>query len=60
MTNKKFERYLGDGVYAEYDGYHIVLKTSDGITTKNTIFLDDSVFNALIEYKKFIEETFNK
>jgi len=32
------ERYLGDGVYAEYDGFHIILKANDLKTPTDTIF----------------------
>lgn len=39
-------RYLGDGVYASFDGLHIWLKTErDGIT--HEIALDPEVFDAL-------------
>ena len=41
--------YIGDGVYAEYDEYHIIL-TTDG----NKIFLDTEVFRALVEYGKTV------
>jgi hypothetical protein len=37
------KRYLGDGVYAEWDGYHITLTTENGISTTNTIYLDPNV-----------------
>lgn len=39
--------YMGDGVYVDYDGYHIIL-TTEG----NKIFLDPTVFASLIEYAK--------
>ena len=42
--------YLGDGVYAEYDGYHIVLKANDPINPTDTIYLDSHVAQALIEF----------
>lgn len=48
--------YLGDAVYANYDGYHIVLTTEDGYETSNTICLDSDVLYALDEYKKEIVE----
>lgn len=44
-TMKKFEAYLGDAVYAHFDGYHIVLETGC-----NKIFLDHSVVNAFVRY----------
>jgi len=42
--------YLGDGVYALYDGYQITLTTEDGINVTNTIFLDPHVVEALLLY----------
>ena len=37
------KRYLGDGVYVEFDGYQIQLTTSDGESTTNEIFLEPGV-----------------
>lgn len=44
--------YLGDSVYAAYDGYHIVLTTENGRPTdpSNAIALDPYVVRALTEY----------
>lgn len=42
-----FEKmYIGDGVYASFDGYHIVLTTQEG----ETIYLEADVFVNLIKY----------
>jgi hypothetical protein len=47
MTNKdKFSRYLGDGLYAEYDGHQIRLFTPLG----EEVFLDMSTFGDLLKY----------
>jgi len=46
--------YLGDGVYATFDGDEIILTTENGIIITNTIVLDVQVTAALIIYiKKF-------
>lgn len=53
MMASEFEnkKYLGDGVYSVYDGYHIVLTTENGTPTPtNTIFLDPSVVTNLIAH----------
>ena len=42
--------YLGDAVYADHDGYHVVLTTEDGIRVSNTICLEPLVLEALAEY----------
>lgn len=49
MKNKE---YLGDGVYATNDRYNIQLTTEDGQNVHNTIFLEPTVFSALIAYSK--------
>ena len=44
--------YLGDSVYAEFDGYHIILTTNNGYhdDPRNRIALDPSVYRALMDY----------
>lgn len=42
--------YLGDGVYVDFDGFHIVLTTENGISITNTIYLEPSVYKALTAY----------
>ena len=44
------KEYLGDGVYAKFNGFYIELTTSDGILDTNTIYLEDTVFLALQAY----------
>jgi len=47
--------YLGDGVYATFDGIHIWLRTEradPGYSATNAIALDPSVFEALLEYQR--------
>lgn len=47
----KFEKtYIGDGVYVDWDGYHLVLTTEDGISATNTICLEPAVQIKLVEY----------
>lgn len=47
-------RYLGDGVYASFDGYHIWLTTGshDMDRSDNKIALEPSVFAALVAYQR--------
>ena len=49
--------YLGDSVYAQFDGYHIVLTTENGLPTdpSNTIALEPAVMLALIRFKTELE-----
>lgn len=45
--------YLGDGVYATFDGWAIWLTTENGIEATNTIVLEVQVIQAL---EKFVAE----
>jgi predicted RNA-binding Zn-ribbon protein involved in translation (DUF1610 family) len=45
VTNNK---YLGDGVYASFNGFQIWLKTSD--SSRVAIALEPEVFKSLVEY----------
>ena len=49
MTNQN-KTYLGDAVYAEFDGYHVILTTEDGISVTNNIALEPQVYQALATY----------
>lgn len=42
-------RYIGDGVYAAFDGFHIILMTDSVTNPTNKICLDTQVRNALRE-----------
>ena len=42
------EKYLGDAVYASFDGHQIWLRTGDG--NNNRIALEPQVFQRLREY----------
>lgn len=46
------QSYLGDGLYAEYDGYQIRLYTQQG----EQVFLD---FSVLQNFKKFVAQLEN-
>jgi hypothetical protein len=53
MSSKK--RYIGDGVYAEYDGYSIWLTTENGIETTNRICLDPEIYDSLTQFVESIK-----
>lgn len=46
--------YIGDSVYAEFDGYHIVLTTNNGYGASNTIAIEPAVYQALKQYAQRI------
>jgi hypothetical protein len=49
--------YLGDGVYVDHDGYHLVLTTEDGNPEgpSNIIYLEPEVMDGLIKFDKQIK-----
>jgi hypothetical protein len=49
----KFNRYLGDGVYASFDGYQIWLAANHH--ENKVIALEPAVMKSLIEYIEFIK-----
>lgn len=42
--------YLGDSVYIDTDGFYLVLTTDNGEGATSTIYLDPSVYAALVDY----------
>lgn len=56
MTELQHKQYLGDGVYAAFDGFQIVLTVEDGISEKARIYLDPNVWLSLEAYVKRINE----
>lgn len=42
--------YMGDGLYAEFDGYQFELYASDGIRKTNRVFLEPQVATAFFDY----------
>jgi hypothetical protein len=42
--------YMGDSVYADWDGINIVLTTENDGTASNTIYIDDQVWAHLVDY----------
>jgi hypothetical protein len=49
------KEYLGDAVYAEFDGQYIVLTTENERRTDNTIYLDLHVLDALDRFREQVK-----
>ncbi len=45
----EYKKYLGDAVYFDFDGYHVVLTTENGIFATNTIALEPEVMEQLFK-----------
>lgn len=52
----KFKAYLGDSVYAYFDGFAIHLTTENGYGPTSTIVLEPEVLHALDAFRKRMEE----
>ena len=50
MNNEKI--YIGDGAYAQFDGYGFIVTTENGISVQNTIYFEPEVFQS---FKSFYE-----
>lgn len=48
------KEYVGDGVYVEVGNFigQIVVTTEDGISVQNTIYLESSMVDFLVNYLK--------
>lgn len=46
--DKKYKKYIGDGVYADFDGFAIVLTTEYGNGVENVIVLEPDVYASLV------------
>lgn len=49
ITDLRREVYLGDGLYASFDGYQIALR-APRIDGNSEVFLEPSVVNAFLAY----------
>lgn len=49
------KRYLGDAVYADFDGYYITLTTDCGDGATNEIHLEPKVLEALRKYADWLD-----
>jgi hypothetical protein len=47
------KKYLGDGLYAEFDGYQVELYASNGVTKTDSVYFD---FDVLKSFERFVEQ----
>ena len=48
--------YLGDGVYAIYDGFGVWLHANDHENPTDRVFLEPSVMNSLVNFYKRVSQ----
>lgn len=59
MTGTHPEKvYLGDGCYADFDGFQIILTAENGISTQARIAVEPQVYSNLRNYAKSINEIY--
>jgi hypothetical protein len=59
MEKRPYEEYLGDGLYADFDGYQIILSANDrvdGPGSTDKVALEPGVINAFMRYVKRLRE----
>lgn len=54
--HRPYRRYIGDGVYADYDGYALQLTTENGVTVTNRIVIETEVWKALRDYMAWLKK----
>lgn len=50
---KSNKEYIGDGVYADFDGYQITLTAENGIQATDTIYLEPHIW---VRLQKYVEQ----
>ena len=50
MTTNYDKVYLGDGAYAQFDGYGVSVTAENGIEATDTVYLEPEVYDALVKY----------
>ena len=58
MLNHK--TYLGDSVYASFDGYNIILSLDNGFGNYNHITLEPIIVEAFLRFKERVDNEYRK
>lgn len=54
MLTEKKKTYIGDGLYASFDGDMICITAENGMQVLNEIFLEPQVLESLLKYIEII------
>jgi len=52
--------YLGDGLYASFDGYQFALSAENGIQATDTVYLEPEVLDAFLRFVEQIRTQSNQ
>ncbi len=55
--SSEIKSYLGDSVYASFDGYAVTIYLDNGMVQQNHICLEPDVLERLFDFKERFEET---
>lgn len=58
MAYKLPKQYLGDGAYADFDGFQVVLTAENGIEATDTVCLEPAVLQAFEQYIADLRKSF--
>lgn len=58
MSNKK--EYIGDSVYADFNGFEVILTTENGLGPSNTIIMEPVVLKHFLQYIQRVLPTPNE
>jgi len=47
---KNLKAYLGDGAYAAWDGYNVIITAEDGIRATDTVYLEPEVLHNFMQF----------
>ncbi|MGH7849625.1 MAG: hypothetical protein ACREOP_04950 [Thermodesulfobacteriota bacterium] len=45
--------YIGDSVYADFDGFNLILTTENGYGPSNTIYLEPGLLRKIVDYYQY-------
>lgn len=54
------KQYLGDGLYAAFDGYQFVLTAENGIEAYATVYLEPEVLDSFYRYVDHVKTELKK
>ena len=53
---KPDKRYIGDGVYASFDGYQFWLTAEDGTGVMAAVALENSTMQGFDQYREYVKD----
>jgi len=60
LPRQSLKQYIGDGVYADFDGFNVILTTENGIETTNRIVLEPEILSSFKRWEQWVIATLYK